>query len=63
MKIDNTDFNEKYYASFSEEDFIKDLLPSVPSVYGDEKNKVAFLKSAYALIQKANPKKVAEKKK
>jgi hypothetical protein len=51
MKIDNTDFNEKHFAKFSEEDFIKHELASVPDSYGTKEKKIAFLKMAYEKIK------------
>ena len=53
MKIDNSYFNEKHFAKFSEEDFIKHELNSVPDHYGSKENKIAFLKQAFAKIKPA----------
>ena len=52
MKLDNHYFNEKHYAGWSEEDFIKDQLPSIQDTYGSEENKIAFLKEVH---KKINP--------
>lgn len=62
MKIDNVDFNEKHYAGWKEEDFVKDQLASVPDSYGSESNKVTFLKKAFAKINEVSkPAKADEK--
>ena len=53
MKIDNFDFNEKHYAGWKEDDFVKDQLASVPDSYGSEENKIAFLKEAFIKINPA----------
>ena len=56
VKIDKSCFNADHFASFSEEDFIKHELNSVPDSYGSKENKIAFLKQAYALIKPAKGK-------
>ena len=55
MKIDNSDFNENHFANFSEAEFIKHELASVPDKYGSENNKIDFLKNAYAVIKWKQP--------
>lgn len=50
VKVDNTSFNATHFENFSEDDFVKHELPSVPDSYGSKENKIAFLKQAYAKI-------------
>jgi len=56
MKIDNSYFNEKHFAKFSEDDFIKHELGSVPDNYGSKEQKIEFLKLAYAKIKETDEK-------
>ena len=51
VKIDKTYFNATHFANFSEEDFVKHEIGSVPDSYGSKENKIAFLKQAYAKIK------------
>lgn len=55
VKIDKTSFNATHFASFTEAEFIKHELASVPDSYGNEAKKKEFLKEAYAQIQKTKP--------
>lgn len=52
VQVDFSGFNAEHYKGWSEADFVKDQLASVPDSYGDDKGKTAFLKSVY---QKINP--------
>lgn len=54
IKIDNSSYNATHFAAWSESDFIKHELASVPDSYGTEAKKKEFLKEAFAAIQKAN---------
>lgn len=58
IKVDNTSFNATHFENFSETDFIKHELNSVPDSYGSKENKIAFLKEAFAKI---SPKKEEKK--
>lgn len=51
IKIDKSSFNATHFENFSEEDFIKHEIASVPDSYGSKENKIAFLKQAYAKIK------------
>lgn len=51
VKVDNTSFNATHFENFSEADFIKHELNSVPDSYGSKEKKVEFLKQAYAKIK------------
>lgn len=51
VKIDKTCFNATHFENFSEEDFIKHELGSVPDSYGSKENKITFLKQAYEKIK------------
>lgn len=59
IKIDNSSYNATHFSGWSEADFIKHELSSVPDSYGTKEKKIDFLKEAFAAIQKAVP---AEKK-
>lgn len=48
MKIDNTHFNADFYKGKSEDEFVKDQLPSVLDKYGNTAQKTEWLKAAYA---------------
>ena len=50
MKVDNHDFNQDHYKGWTEENFIKDQLASIPDSYGGEENKINFLKEAFKQI-------------
>lgn len=54
VKIDKSSFNATHFDGWSEADFIKHELPSVPDFYGNEAKKKEFLKEAFAAVQKAN---------
>lgn len=56
IKVDNHSFNVTLHAGKTEAEFVKDKLPSVQDVYGDDEVKKAFLKDVYAKIQSAAPK-------
>ena len=51
IKVDNTSFNATHFENFSEADFIKHELNSVPDSYGSKESKIAFLKQAFAKIK------------
>lgn len=62
VKVDNFAFNTKHYAGWSEADFIKDQLASVPDKYGTEEQKKSFLKTAFSKIQPKSEEKPEAKK-
>jgi len=51
VKIDKSAFNATHFQNFTEDQFIKHELASVPDSYGSEKNKIAFLKQAFEKIK------------
>jgi hypothetical protein len=55
IKIDNHWFNVTHYSKYSEENFVKDVLPSVPDKYGSLEKKTDFLKICYKAIQATKP--------
>lgn len=50
MKLDDTDFNVEYWATWSEEDFIKQCLADGVFKQYKESDRRALLKQAYQLI-------------
>ena len=56
ITVDGSTFNAEHFEGWSEADFIKDQLPSVPVNYGD--GKIDFLKKVFELI---NPAEAGEK--
>lgn len=60
VKVDNHAFNATHYSTYSEAEFVKELLPTVSDYYGGKEEKTAFLKMSFAAIKKSVP---VEKKK
>ena len=60
IKVDNHAFNAAHYSTYSEAEFVKELLPTVSDFYGGKEEKTAFLKMALTAVQEAVP---IEKKK
>lgn len=59
VKVDKSSFNAAHFENFTEAEFIKHELPSVPDSYGSNENKIAFLKQVY---EKISPKQEKPKK-
>ena len=58
FQVDGVGINKEHYAGWKEADFIKDILPSIPDRFGDDKKKTEWAKKAYGLMQ---PKEEAKK--
>lgn len=56
IKIDRSSFNASHFAGWTESEFIRHELASVPDSYGSKSNKKEFLKTAFAAIKEANEK-------
>ena len=63
IKIDNHSFDADHYSKYSEADFIKELIVTVPDKYGTKENKTDFLKICYKAIKATQPAPAATVKK
>ena len=53
IQIDGVGLNVTYFKDKTEADFIAEVMPVLPGIFGSDKEKKAWLKSAFILLKKS----------
>ena len=53
IQIDGVGLNVTYFKDKTEADFIAEVMPVLPGKFGNDKEKKAWLKSAFILLKKS----------